>query len=344
MKGIRSYRLFSIATMIIMAIILRVRINAQEGSTAYNFLNIPTSTLRYGLGGINISSIEDDINSLDQNPGLLGPEIEMQIGINYMRYIGDSDFAGIKFGKKAGEHSAWAIGIQYYGYGEIRGADINGILTNNFSPKDMVFTETYAHDITEHWRGGINLKFIYSRYDSYSAAAIATDLGINYFNPETDMSFSAVIANLGGQVKRFQNKYDRLPIDIRLGVSKSFGSIPIIWSVTAWNLTKWHLPYYDNGNGNDAGQPKIKDNFGSNLFRHLVFSADLIPSDRFHIGIGYNYMARTDMSNYQRNLLSGFSACIGLSVKNFALGVAMAQPHSGATTIMLNLSTNLYEF
>ena len=63
---------------------------SQESSTAYNFLNLPSSTLTYGLGGINITSIEDDINSIDQNPSLLGPEVEMQLGVNYMRYIGES--------------------------------------------------------------------------------------------------------------------------------------------------------------------------------------------------------------------------------------------------------------
>ncbi len=75
----------------------------------------------------------------------------------------------------------------------------------------------------------------------------------------------------------------------------------------------------------------------SNLFRYLVFGADFRPSDSFHIGLGYNYRTRTDMSTYKRSFLSGFSACFGL-------GLALSQPHTGATTIMLNISTRLYEF
>lgn len=310
--------------LLISSLLLSVSIYAQE-SSAYSFLNLPTSTLRYGLGGINISSIEDDINSMDQNPGLLGPEIDMQLGVNYMRYIGDSNFAGVRFGKRAGEHGAWAAGIQYYGYGEIKGADINGVLTGNFSPKDILFSGTYSHDISDGWRGGMTLKFIYSSYDSYTAMALATDLGVNYFDSDNDFSFSTVVANLGGQIKRFENAYERLPIDIRIGASKSFGSIPIIWSVTAWNLTKWKHSY-------------------SKFFHHFVFAADFVPVKKFHIGIGYNPKTRSDMSSYKRSALSGFSVCMGLNVKNFAIGVAMAQPHNGATTIMLNLSTNLYEF
>lgn len=329
---------------IILLSALHLGSKAQDSSPAYRFLELPSSTLAYGLGGINITSIEDDINSIDQNPGLLGPEIDMQLGVNYMRYVGESNFAGVKFGHSAGEHAAWAAGIQYFGYGTIKGADVNGVLTGEFSPKDMVFNAMYAHDITDRWRGGINLKFVYSSYDSYSAMAIATDLGVNYFNPESNLSFSAVVSNLGGQVKRFQDSYDRLPIDLRIGVSKSFGSLPIVWSITAWNLTKWHLPYYDNGDGAESSDPVLKDSFGSNLFRHLVFAADFVPSEKFHIGIGYNYKTRTDMSTYKRSFLSGFSACAGLNVRNFGIGLALSQPHSGATTIMLNLSTKLYEF
>ncbi len=160
-----------------------------SGDTFYSFLNVPSSTLAYGLGGINISNIDDDINASDRNPGLLGPEVGMQLGVNYMRYVGDSNFAGVKFGMKAGEHGAWAVGVQYLGYGDIKGADINGVLTGDFSPKDMVVSATYAHDITGNWRGGASLKYVYSSYDAYSAMAIATDIGVNYYDPDSDLSF-----------------------------------------------------------------------------------------------------------------------------------------------------------
>ncbi len=317
--------------------------SAADSSPAYNFLNIPSSARVYGLGGINISSIDDDINSIDQNPALLGPEFEMQVGVNYMRYISDANFAGVKFGTKASEHGAWAVGLQYYGYGEITGTDETGTLTGNFSPKDVNFNGTYSHDITDRLRGGIALKMLYSSYGEYSAFAVATDLGINYYDPDRDLSLSAVIANLGGQVKRFDQAYDRLPVDLRLGWSQSFGSLPIRFSVTAWNLTKWKLPYYDPGDGTSEDGLELKESFGSNLFRHLIFAADFIPSEKFHIGIGYNYKTRTDMTTYARNFLSGFSIGAGMNVKSFKFGIAFAQPHSGASTFMFNISTNLTE-
>ncbi len=318
---------------------------AVDGSTAYNFLNITASSRIYGLGGVNITLVDDDINSTDQNPALLGPEVEKQLGLNYMRYVGESNFAGIRYGMAAGEHGAWAAGIQYFGYGDMKATDVSGNITGTFSAKDVAFSATYRHDITGNLRGGITVKGIYSSYESYSAFALGTDLGINYYDPDRGVSLSAVVANLGGQIKRFNERYDRLPVDVRLGLSKQLADVPLRLSVTAWNLTKWHLPYYDAGDGSaTATEMEKKDSFGSNLFRHLVFGVEWLPSDRFYAGVGYNYKTRTDMGTYSRSFLSGFSACAGINVRQFSVGISLAQPHTGATTFMLNLSTRLWEF
>ena len=111
--------------------------------------------------------------------------------------------------------------------------------------------------------------------------------------------------------------------------------------MTAWNLTKWHLPYTETGDGSSSDTPVVKDKFASNLFRHLVFGADLISSPNYYISLGYNYKTRTDMSTYSRNFLSGFSLGGGIVLKNLAVNIALAQPHTGATTFMFNLTCNL---
>ncbi len=317
---------------------------AQDGSTAYNFMNITSSSKIYGLGGVNISLVDDgDINLTDQNPALLGPELSGQIALNYMHYMGGSNFAGLRYGHSAGERAAWSASIQYFGYGSMTETTPEGTVVGKFSPKDVSFGGAYSHDITDRLRGGIALKMIYSGYADYSAFAIATDLGINYYDPDHDLSLSAVVANLGGQVKRFNESYDRLPVDVRLGWSQSFGNFPLRFSITAWNLTKWHLPYVETGDGSASDEPVVKDTFTSNLFRHLIFGVDLISSKNFYIGLGYNYKTRTDMSTYSRSFISGFSLGAGIKVKSFGVGLAFSQPHTGATTFMLNLNCNLSE-
>ena len=318
-----------------------LKITAQDGSNPYTFLNITPSARIYGLGGVNISTVEDNIATTDQNPALLGPEMSNHIGITYMRYFGDSNFASLNYAHSAGENGAWQASMRYFGYGSMKATDETGGYIGDFSPKDVCFAGGYTRDLSAMVRAGFNFKMIYSSYEQYSAFALATDLGINYYNEEKDLSLSAVIANLGGQVKRFDQTYDRLPVDVRLGWSQSFGTLPIRFSVTAWNLTKWKLPYYETSDGTSESTPTLKEDFTSNLFRHLVFGADFTPSDRFFISLGYNYKVKTDMATYSRSILSGFSIAAGLNVKNFDVSVAFAQPHPSATTFMVSLGLNL---
>ena len=314
---------------------------AQDGSAAYNYLNVTQSSRIYALGGVNITAVEDELSVSDQNPALLGPEMSNQVLVDYMRYMGGSNFAGARYAHSATERGAWSAGIRYFGYGNLTAADEFGNITGTFSPMDVNFSGAFSYDITNRLRGGIALKMLYSSYEAYSAFAIGVDLGINYYDPDHDVSLSAVVANLGGQLKRFNDSHDRLPIDVRLGVSKMFSGVPVRFSITAWNLTKWHLPYWTTGDGTTTMEKK--DKFASNLFRHLVFGVDFIPNDRFYVALGYNYKTRTDMSTYQRNFLSGFSIGAGMNVRRFSFGLAFAQPHSGATTLMLNLNLNINE-
>ena len=84
---------------------------AQENSSAYNWLNITSSSRIYGLGGLNISLVDDDVQVIDQNPALLGGEMSGQIALNYMRYIGGSNLAGVRYAHSAGDRGAWAAPV-----------------------------------------------------------------------------------------------------------------------------------------------------------------------------------------------------------------------------------------
>lgn len=315
---------------------------AQDGSTAYNYLNVPVSSHVYALGGHNISIVDADVNLVEQNPALLGVEHSNQVGLNYMRYIGGSNFMGARYAHSAGERGAWSIGLQYYGYGEFVGADADGTITGNFSANDIAFSAAYSHDITDYLRGGITIKGLYSKYEIYSAFALCADLGVNYFNPENELSLSMVLKHLGGQLVKFNETYDQLPWDVQVGMSKILGTTSMRLSITATHLTKWNLPYYVREDESSTSSNLIeKSSFGSNLFRHLTFGVEYVPSDKFYIGLGYNHKTRTDMSTYSRSFVSGFSLGAGFKSNVVGVGVAVAQPHTGATTFMANFSVQL---
>lgn len=316
---------------------------AQDSTYGYGFLNIPTSSHVFGLGGNNIALIEEDVNLADQNPALIGPELEMQVAVNYMLYMSTGNFAGVRFGMGAGDHSAWAFGVRYLNYGKFDGYDEFGTPTGSFIPSDAVIEGTYSRDITDRWRGGVNFKMIYSGYERYEAFAMAADLGVNYYNDENDLSFSILLKNMGGQVKRFDKRYTPVPFDIQLGYMQGIGTSPFQISITANNLTRWDIPYYDYNDSGDGDLIEEKHSFVSNLFRHLVFGLQYQPSEKFYACLGYNYKTKTDMSSFNSSFLSGFSIGLGFRTRGFSLGAAYAMPHKSASSLMINLGFSIQE-
>lgn len=314
--------------------------HAQLGANAYSFLEVSSATHALALGGYGIAVPGPDPMMVDQNPGLLGPEIGRVAALSYMRYFGSSNFAAARFAHSAGERGAWAVGVRYLDYGSIDGYTPDGSYTGTFKPQDIAVEGTYSHDFNDRLRGGINAKFIYSNYEDYTAVALAADLGINYYNEENDLSLSAVIKNAGGQVKRFNEAYDHLPFDVQLGYMQALGGGPFSLSITAHHLTHWKLPTYkhDQNAGTDVVTEEEDYKFIPTFFRHLAFGVQYSPSELFYIALGYNYKTRGDMGTFQRNFLSGFSAGLGLNVSDFGIGVSFSQPHKSATTLALNLS------
>ena len=316
---------------------------AGDTSDAYQFLNIPTSSHVYGLGGNNIAIIDDDVTLADQNPALIGPELEKQVAVNYMYYMGTGNFAGLRYGMAADEHSGWAIGLRYLNYGSFDGYDEFGTPTGSFTPSDLVVEGTYARDIAGRWRGGVNLKMAYSNYENYNAFAIAVDLGVNYYDEEHDLSFSVVLKNMGGQVKRFDKEYNRLPFDIQIGYMQSIGHSPFQISITANNLTRWNIPYYAYNKEDEGERFEEKKGFFSNFFRHLIFGLQYQPSEKFYVDLAYNSKTRSDMTNFNQSFLSGFSIGAGFRTRGFSVGAAYGQPHKSASTVMVNLSCSIGE-
>ena len=318
-------------------------LHGQVTSSAYNFLELPSSSHAYALGGTGIAVVDADVSLVDQNPALIGPEIGMQAAFGYMHYLGSSNFASVRYGMGAGEHSAWAVGFRYLNYGSMTGFDQNGVATGTFSPSDIVGEGSYCHDINERLRGGVNLKMIYSNYEQYTAFAMAVDVGINYYDEEKDLSLSAVIKNAGGQIKRFDSGYARLPFDLQFGYMQGLGSTPLQLSINAVQLTRWRIPYYQHDTTDPDKQQTLKSGFFNTLFRHLNFGLQYSPSEKFYIALGYNYKVRTDMASYQRSFLSGFSVGAGIRVKSFGVGVSYAQPHKHGASLMVNLNCDISE-
>lgn len=191
----------------------------------------------------------------------------------------------------------------------------------------------YSYNLGERWAGGAAGKLIYSNYAGYTSFAMAADLGINYYDEEIDFSLSAVAANLGGQLKAFGDKRERLPFNLMVGFTKRLAHAPLRIHVTMSDLTRWSAKYYYSADGNTKG--------GRIFMNHFTLGVDLIPSDRFYIGMGWDFRRAYEMKAAGSGHMAGLSVGAGMMLKRFQIGIAYAKYHVSSPTFSVSLSTRL---
>jgi len=313
---------------------------AQDGREVFTFLRYPTSARVNALGGNNISLIERDPSLIFHNPALLGAEMDMMVNLNYMNFISDINVGSASFTKAKGENSAWGIGADFISYGNFKQTTEENLVTGDFSVKDISLNAFYSRNLSDKWRGGLSLKFLYSSLESYTSLGLAVDAGLSYYNSEKEFAFGIVLKNIGAQLKAYDEERYKIPWDIQVGMSKKMAHAPFRLSLTGMYLNKWKFTYMDDTD------PEYKDDsFFKTFAKHLVVGLDYIPSENFWLGVGFNPKTNMDMKlQGGGNALSGFSAGAGVSIKMFDVGVSVAKYHPSALSLMVSVSTTLSDF
>ena len=316
-----------------MTMVLPCTAMAQDGSSVFNFLGLPVSAHAAAHGGHNISLVEDDITLAFHNPALLINATGNTLSLNYMTYITDSKVAGAMYNMVFGERSAGAVAARYVDYGSFDGYDENNNATGKFNAKDIELKAIYSYLLSDRISGGVSGKFISSKYESYNSIALGVDLGLNYYNEENDFSASIAVCNLGGQVKAFDDRTEKMPIDVQFGISKKLSHAPIRVSVTLTDLNHWSKDHFYNADGSE-------DNFSELLLKHAHFGADLLLGDNFRVSLGYNYRMSQELS-VAGSKWDGITAGAGLSVKRVRIGASYSKLHVSSSSFMFNVSYSL---
>lgn len=322
----------AIKSIIIVLLLFPLTIKAQGGESAFNFLRLPYSSRAAGLGGYNISITDDDLSMSMHNPALLINVSDKTIDLSFMTYMSGSKIAGAAFNKSFGKRSAGAVAARYVDYGKFDGYTQDNIFTGTFRAMDFELDLMYCYLLGEHWSGGASGKFVYSQYGTLNSLAIGVDLGLNYYNPDSEFSASLVFKNLGGQVKAFEDKHELMPIDIQLGFTKRLSHAPIYISATLVDLLRWKSTSFYNADGS-------KDNFGKLLLKHIVLGADILIGKNFYASIGYNYRISRELSTDKG--LTGLSLGAGLHIKKVKFGASFSKLHVSSSSLLFNIAYSI---
>lgn len=295
-----------------------------ESQTEYNFLRLPVSAHAAAAGGDNITIVEDDAMLMFSNPALLLGATPNTVNLGYMKYMTGCNYASACYNMLFSEKWNVGIGAQYMNYGSMSERNAEGIETGTFSASDLAINGTLAYELAKNLSGGITAKVIYGNIGNYNSFAVGVDLGLNYYDPVHEWSLGFVARNLGGQVKSYDENFERMPIDWQVGVSKRLVGSPLRLTATLVDLG--HTDY--------------------KLIDHLCVGAELLFSDQLYVAGGYNFRRAREMrvSDTEGNKGShgaGLSIGGGILLERFKVNVAYSKYHVSSSTLVANVAFNL---
>jgi hypothetical protein len=345
----------SIKALIFLAIIPLFSLYGQVGgSYTYAFLNQTNSARIAALGGKSVALPEDDLNMPFHNPSLLSSGMHNHLVLNYVGYFADIKYGYASYARSYEGVGNFAAGLHYINYGEFPYADNFGVRNGYFTASEYALNLIYSRKIDSLLTVGVNLKPIYTAFESYNSLGIAADLGITYYNPDRLFTAALVLKNIGTQITTYYGDAERekLPFEIQAGISQRLAHAPFRFSFLFQHLQKWDLQYestLDEDNSFNfeeevsTGSQKLED-FGDNLLRHVIFGMEFMPGKNFYVSLGYNYHRRQEMKINNRPGMVGFSWGFGFKLSKFHFSYGRASYHLAGGSNHFSISTDLGEF
>jgi hypothetical protein len=297
------------------------------GNAVFSYLLQPNTSKLSALGGINISSIGNDLGMAYNNPALLRDNMHHQISTSFYSIAdGVQQLGFVNAYHQQKTNTNIALGIQYLSYGSITQTDPSGNILGVFNPSDYTLQVMLSHVYKSNWWVGFTSKYIHSNYAQYQASGLAFDCGIAYLNTNQLLQVSFLVKNMGTQLVTYvpSATKEELPFDLQLGITKKLENAPFQFSLTAHHLQQFNILYNDPVFNFVEGDTRLNQkNDLQKVVTHLVFSSEILISDQLQVNAGLNLMRRQSLNAYNTtNGLNGFTLGLDLLLSKLHLRYA----------------------
>lgn len=294
------------------------------GSSAYNFLKLPSTPLLTAAGGVNTSYKTNEVGLTANNPALLDADLHSQLNLSFNNFL-----SGIKTYSLTGAYqynkynTTLGAHIYFVDYGSIPYTDAAGNVNGNFRPVDFVVQVSGAGRYLEKWNYGVSLKFISSNYLIYKSSALAVDFGVLCSDSSNNLFASVLAKNMGFQIKTYAGEAEDLPFDFQIGITKKLEKAPFGFSVTAQHLQHFNILYND-ADFNNQNNFSSGNNFFNKIVNHFIVAGHIYVGNNLEATLGYSRLRRQELNiGPSGNGLNGFS--MGLRIKFSKLQVLYAR-------------------
>ncbi len=145
-----------------LGLVINVLVSAQDGTTVYNFLNMPFSA-RQAVLGEAVSVRDYDQNLAAVNPALLNVEMDSRLSVNYASYLAGAHYGTVSYAKDLEYGHLVSANVRYLDYGNMPRTDEFGNINGDFSAIDASLGLGYAYQFEDNWTIGSNLNLVTSK-------------------------------------------------------------------------------------------------------------------------------------------------------------------------------------
>ena len=309
-----------------------------------SFLEFPSSAHVAALGGHNVSYVGDDPMFSINNPASLSTATDNLLYLNYSIYMANSGYGSALYSTKFSDVDAFAGSFQFAQYGKMKGFDEDGIETGAFSAQEFAINATYSRQLNKYFTIGVTFKPVLSTYETYTNFSLGADLGVVFSDTTYLVSAGLAVTNIGGRVYGPEDIHltsDLLPLNVSLGVSKSFSKAPIALHLTLQNLQDWNCDYVTKNNIKGDGKVSIGEVIG----RKFIIGMDIVPkSKKFWLSIAYNFERGLALANDDIFSVAGLTGGLGFKIKMFSLSGAVAVYNSAGITGHISMAVDINGF
>lgn len=323
------------------------------GDNTFEFLNLPNSARVASLGGNFLAIYDHDITLAVNNPSLISPEMNNNIGLSFIDY-----FSGINYGFAAYSRTFDKIGsfagtMQFINYGRFTKTDASGIEQGEFTASELALNIGWGRRLHPHFTIGSDVKVIYSGFDEYKSYGLAVDVAGSYIDEEGLFTASLIVRNIGYQLKAYDGSNNELlPFEIQAGMSAGLRHLPFRFSVLLNHLERWDLRYTDPVKEEESIDPitgvKKEDSWivkaADEAMRHVVIGGELNITNFLSFRIGYNYQRRQELKVDNKTSTVGLSWGVGLRISKFHFSYSRSRYHLAGSPNFITITTNLSDF
>ena len=296
------------------------------GNRSYEFLNVPYTARLSGLGGVNVSQVDQDVNLFLSNPALTGDTLSDYASANYLLYFADIGLATFTYARKVDKIGGMlSLGIQHIGLGSMDGYDDSGNLTQSFSSGETALTLSHARK-AGNFRMGVNMKSVNFNIAGYQSNALLFDIGGVFVHPDRQFNMGMAIKNAGFVLGDYtEESNSKPPMDIQVGATFKPEHMPFRFSITAYQFTNGEkeIAYYEASNGLQNDEPGGFDKFT----RHFVIGTELVLSNNVNVRLGYNHLVRKELRLESKSGGAGISYGFMFRVKAIEFAYARGGYH-----------------